>query len=316
MLGLLAAQHLADAVIDRRVGGMVLAIHLEIDAQRRPARAEVGLPLQLHAPAGDRQRLLVAILVVKGDGARHRVDVLDRHIKHAARLRADRQEAGIGLLPLLAQRGQHDRHDRVIPLRRPQQDRVHLAGLVILGRAGEFVLEPEGIEEPAQHRVVVVAEAREFPERVGHRGQRALQMLAQHGRVRHVFGHLAHSVHVVREHQQLRRQLRDFLKRAPDHRGPRHFAEGADMRQARGPVAGLEQHIALFGRRLFVPFQHTARLFEGPGFRGHRGVAKSGHGRIPGSVGRAPCPATPVSYCPHPRASIFCTATNAGRTDR
>ena len=48
MLGLSAAQHLADAVIDRRVGAVILAIHLEIDIQRRPAGAEIGLPLQFH----------------------------------------------------------------------------------------------------------------------------------------------------------------------------------------------------------------------------------------------------------------------------
>jgi hypothetical protein len=35
---------------------MVLAVHLEIDAERRPARAEVGLPLELDVAAGDGKR--------------------------------------------------------------------------------------------------------------------------------------------------------------------------------------------------------------------------------------------------------------------
>ena len=40
MVRLAPAQHLANPVIDRGVGGMVLAIHLEVHIQRRPARAE------------------------------------------------------------------------------------------------------------------------------------------------------------------------------------------------------------------------------------------------------------------------------------
>ncbi len=168
MVRLPAPQHLADPVIDRRVGGVVLAIHLEIDAQRRPARAEIRLPLQLHLPAGDRQRPFPPGLVVEGDRAFAGVDLLHRHIKHPPGLGVDRQEAGIGLLPLLAQAGQHDLHDVVIALGGMAQRVVEIARLVEVGRREELVLEAEGVEEPPQHGVVVVAEAREFAERVGH----------------------------------------------------------------------------------------------------------------------------------------------------
>ena len=38
---------------------------------------------------------------------------------------------------------------------------------------------------------------------------------------------------------------RQRLEGAAHHGGARHFAEGADMRQARGAIAGLEQHFRL-----------------------------------------------------------------------
>ena len=92
MLRRAAAEDLADAVVDRRVGLVVLAEHLEIDAERRPAHAEIRLPLQLHVAAGDRQRASRCRLVVEGDRAGLGVDLLHRHVEHAAALRRDRQE--------------------------------------------------------------------------------------------------------------------------------------------------------------------------------------------------------------------------------
>ena len=56
-------------------------------------------------------------------------------------------------------------------------------------------------------------------------------------------------------------------KRVPHHRGARHLAERADMRQARRAVARLEQHLAR-RVRLLQPFQKLARLFEGPSLGG------------------------------------------------
>ena len=69
LLGRRAAGDLADRVVERRLGEMVLAVHLVIHAQRRPAHAHVGLPLQLAMPAGDRNGLLAAIFLDIGDGA-------------------------------------------------------------------------------------------------------------------------------------------------------------------------------------------------------------------------------------------------------
>ena len=228
---------------------MVLAVHLEIDVERRPARPEIRLPLQLHVAAGDRQRGLRPVLVVEGDRAVRGVHLLQRHVEHPARLRRDRQEDRIGLLPLLAQARQHHRHDRVIALRRAPQHRVEPPRAVEVGRRDELILEAERVEEPPQHRVVMRAEALKLAERVRHAGQRPLQVLPQHRLVRHVLRHLAHAVEIVREADQPRRNVRDRLERPADHRRPRHLAEGADMRQPARPVAGLEQHVPLGRRR-------------------------------------------------------------------
>ena len=58
------------------------------------------------------------------------------------------------------------------------------------------------------------------------------------------------------------------------HGGARHLAEGADMRQARGAVAGLEQHLVLAGA--LEPRDELARLLERPGGGGLRGLGKGG----------------------------------------
>ena len=47
------------------------------------------------------------------------------------------------------------------------------------------------------------------------------------------------------------------------HGGARHLAEGADMRQAGGAVAGLEQHLAIEAAALRA-LDQLARLLEGP----------------------------------------------------
>ena len=279
MLRLLAAQNLADAVIDRRIGAVILAVHLEIDTQRRPTRAEIGLPLQLHLPARHRQRPFAALFVVEGDGMVLLVDMLDRDIKHPPRFRVDRQEAGIGLLTFLAQGRQHDLHDLLITLDRKPQRVVEPAGLVELGRRIELILKPERIQKPAQHGVVVVAKACVFAEGIGDGGQGLLDIGLQQLLLRHVLRHLPHPVHVVGKADQPGRDVADDLEGAADHRRALHLAKGADMRQAGRAIAGLEQHMALFRGLLLVPFQNAARLLERPGFGIHGGVAQRRHDR-------------------------------------
>jgi hypothetical protein len=111
----------------------------------------------------------------------------------------DGQEDRVGLLAFVAQGGQHHLHQRVVAFGGEEERVVELAGLVEVGGRDELVVEPEGVEEAAEHRVVVMAEAVVRAEGVGDRGQRLLEMLAQHRAVRHVLGDLAHPVHVVRE---------------------------------------------------------------------------------------------------------------------
>ena len=283
---LLAAKDLADAVIDRRIGGMVLAIHLEVHIQRRPARAEVGLPLQFHVPARHGQGPFAARLVVEGDRAILGVHLLHWHVKHAAGFGMDRQEAGIGLLALFAQARQHHFHDRVVFLGRAQKRLVETARFVELGRRDELVFETEGVEEAAQHRVVMATEAVEFAERVRHGGQRLLQIRVEKLLLRHVLRHFPHPVHIVREADEPRRDIRDHLERAADHRRARHLAKGADMRQARGAITGLKQHIALLGRRFFITFRQRTGLFKGPslGFQGC--VAQARHDGLRSEIDR------------------------------
>ena len=94
--------------------------------------------------------------------------------------------------------------------------------------------------------------------------------------VRDIVRHLAQAVHVVREGDQARRDgvAGQHPEGVAHHAGARHLAEGADMRQARGAVAGLEQGLLLAG--LFEPLDELARLLEGPGIGGLGGFDKGG----------------------------------------
>ena len=138
-------------------------------------------------------------------------------------------------------------------------------GRVIIGRAGELVVEAEGVEKRAQPRIVVGAETRMGAERIGHPGQRLAEMLRQHLLVRHVVRHLAQAVHVVGKRDQpgLDLVLGQHAKRMAHHGGARDLAEGADMRQARWAIAGLEQHLVL--RSLLQPRHNRLGLLERPG---------------------------------------------------
>ena len=92
-------------------------------------------------------------------------------------------------------------------------------------------------------------------------------MRSHHVVVGHVVRHLAQPVHVVGERDQPRLDLvvGEHAEGMAHHGGARDLAERADMRQAGGAVAGLEDHLVL-GLRL-EPRDDLARLLERPGVR-------------------------------------------------
>ena len=177
----------------------------------------------------------------------------------------DREEGRIGLLTLLAQGRQHDRHHRVVALEHREKRLVEASRAIALGRRQELVFEAEGIEEGAQARVVVVPEALMRAERIGHLGQGQTERGRDQLLVRDVLGHLAQAVHVVGEREKPRRDLvvRQDPKGMAHHARAGDFAEGADMGQPGGPVARLEQGFLL--PRPLQPLDELARLLEGPG---------------------------------------------------
>jgi hypothetical protein len=201
------------------------------------------------------------------DGPRLGPALIDRHLHDMAGPRMERQEGRVGLPPLRAERGQHDRHDGVVALEHGEQRRVEAAGPIALGRRQEFVIESEGVEERAQTCVVVVAEAFVRTERVRHLGQRLVQRVGEQIPVRHVVGNLAQAVHVVRESDEPRRDgiPGENPKGMAHHRRAGDLAEGPDMRQSRGTVPGLEHGLVL--ARPLEPHHQLARLFERPGIR-------------------------------------------------
>ena len=138
---------------------------------------------------------------------------------------------------------------------------------VAVGRGKELVVEAELVEEGAQPRIVVGGEARMGAERVGHLGERLAEMLRHHLLVRHVVRHLAQPVHVVGERDQpgLDLVVGEHAEGVAHHAGARDLAEGADMRQPRGAVAGLEDDLVL--RLALEPRDDLPRLLERPGVR-------------------------------------------------
>ena len=203
----------------------------------------------------------------------------------------DRQEGRIGRGALFAQRGQHDRLHRLEAGQHVQQRRVEPAGGVIFRRGREFVVEAEPVEKRAQHRVIMMREALELAERVRHLRQRLAEMMRQHLAVRHVVGHLAQAIHVIGEGEQPRRDavVRQHAKGVAHHGRARHLAEGADMRQARGAIARLEEHVGLAGA--LDPSHEFPRFLERPGLRLHGSVKEGkrrGGGRRRGRHGRSP----------------------------
>ena len=277
----LDSQGLAYLRVERLVRQVILAKHLEVDAQGCPAHAEVGLPLHLHLAAGDGLGDLLAVLVVIGDRAGGGIDALHRHVKDTAGLGGDGKEGAVASPSFLAQCGQHDVHDAVVCGERLHEHRVEHARAIGFCRRHKLVLEAEAIEERAQACVVVMGEAFVCAEGVWHGCQRALEMLAQHVLVGDVVWDLAHAVHVVGERDQACWLVRDFLERATDPACARNLAEGADMRQARWAIACLEQYIGLRLAGSFVLLnagQDLAGFFKWPGLCGHGQVASGRHG--------------------------------------
>ena len=244
----------------------VLARHLVIDAKRMPAHRPVGLPLQLAPASGDGGlEFLVGVGIAPADRAALRVMREDRNLHDHARLRVDGEEGRIGRRAFFAERGQHDRLDLVKTLQHAKERGVEPAGGIGLGRGHEFVVEAEAVEEPAQPRVVMRGEAVVFAERVRHLRQRLAEMGGDDLAVRDVVRDLAQAVHVVGEGDEARLHLvvGQDAEGVADHGRPRDLAERADMRQARGAVAGLEDDLRF--RRAPEALDHLARLLERPG---------------------------------------------------
>jgi hypothetical protein len=257
----------------------VLARHLVVDAKRHPSHRPVGLPLALDAAARDRgRRLRSGLRVDVGDGAGGSVARDRRHLQHHPGARRNRQERRIGGTALRPERRQDDRLHLVVSDEHRDERRVEAAGAVRLGRAHELVVEPEAVEESAKAGIVAGAERRiAVVERIGHLRQRPSEIRPEPLRVGDVVGDLAQAIHVVGEADEPGRNAvaGQHPEGVAHHRGARHLAECADMREAGGAVAGLEQHLAATAPRL-VALQQLARLLERPGLRDARGFAPFG----------------------------------------
>jgi hypothetical protein len=199
-----------------------------------------------------------------------------RRLQHTAGLRADRQERRIGRAALFAEGRQHDRLDRVEALEDAQQHLVEAARPIGLGRRHEGVVEAEAVEERAQPGVVVGAEAFVLAERVADGGDRLVAVLLQHLAVGDVVRDLPQAVHVVGEDDQLRRDrvLGQRLEGVAHDRRPGGLAEGAQVRQARGPVTALEDH-------------RSGQRREGRHGLGELALGEQGGGEIALGVGEA-----------------------------
>ena len=196
-------------------------------------------------------------------------------LKHAAGLRTDRKERAVGGAALLAEGGQHDVHDLVVMRQNRTQTVIEPARGVTVGRADEFIIEAEAVEEGLQAGIVVRTEGRVRSERVAHRRQRQAEIGLHRLAVGNVVGHLAKTVHIIRETDKPRLRAGHHLESMAHHRCAHHLAEGADMRQAGRAIAGLEQNLAVMVRG-FQPFDQVAGLGKGPSLGVAGGVPDGG----------------------------------------
>ena len=286
-----AAQDAADASRQAHGIDQVLARHLVVHAQRAPAHGPIGLPLHLHLAAGDTGLHHSPVGALVDDGAAFRMHFPDRHHQHLAGVRVDGQEGAVGRPPLRPQRRQDDVHDLLVMLQEQRRHRVELTGAIAVGGGAELIVEAEGIQKRAQPRIVVMAEALVRAEGVRDLRQRLADVLRHHLPVRHVARHLAQPVHVVGKGDQPRRHVRQAGKGMAHHGRACHFPEGADVRQAGGAVAGLEQDVALVVGAVPVALQQFPRFLEWPGVGFFREFSEGRHGyglvarSIEGNVG-------------------------------
>src|SRR5690625_3887695 len=141
-------------------------------------------------------------------------------------------------------------------------------------------------------------------EGIGHSGQGLTQMLLQQLLVRHVIRKLAQAIHVVGKAEEAGGDIRHQLEGMADHGGAHYFAEGADMRQPRGAVAGLEEDVALVGRLAANASQELPGLLERPGLRCQCQLSFARHGR-PLHIQTRMKPEWPISTrCLRPRKFV------------
>ena len=111
-------------------------------------------------------------------------------------------------------------------------------------------------------------------ERAWNAAKRLVKIGMEYFSVRNVFRYFAKAVHVIAECHQpgfavLRLCANDRFKSTPDQSRPQHFLKGADMRQTRGAVSGLEQdrrNAAIFGflRAVRIAFEQALSLLKRP----------------------------------------------------
>jgi hypothetical protein len=115
-------------------------------------------------------------------------------------------------------------------------------------------------------------------EGIGDRGQGLAQMLGHHLLVRDVVGHAAQPVHIVGKGEKTGRDIGQAMEGLAHHGRAHDLAESADMGQAGGAVARLEQDMALLGRLAVQTLEQPLRLLKGPGLGVRCEVAFCGHG--------------------------------------
>ena len=142
---------------------------------------------------------------------------------------------------------------------------VEAASRVALRRGKKFIVEAETIKEAPKHRIVMFCKALIFAERVGNPCQRLAEIGLEQLLVGDVVGNLAKSVHIVAKGDQPRWVAGQFLIGVAHEARSRDLVERANVRQARGSVAGLEDHRLAVGLAVRPALQQLAGFLIGPG---------------------------------------------------
>ena len=188
------------------------------------------------------------------------------HLHHHAGFRVNGQEGRIGGAAIRPEcRQDHFQHPGMV-FRHAEQGRIKAPGAVVIRRRSEFIFKAESIQKGAQPRVIMVPEAFMRTEGIRNGRDGPPDMPRQHVLIRHIIRHLAQPIHVIAEGDQARRQARELREGMADPACARHFAKGADMRQAGRAIAGFEQRRFLAGSG--QAGRDLARLLKGPGLHG------------------------------------------------